>query len=135
MNDIKPDSRACVLPSEIEDISKCHRGKAGGHDGLQHEHLIHTKEIISPVVANIFMWMLRTGHIPDNLKRGVIITLHKGCKKRRDSPHNYRAITLTSVLLKLYESVLLLRCKDAIMSNSTGRVSWVSVSNDFIYTS
>jgi len=35
MNDIKPDSRACVLPSEIEDIiSKCPKGKAGGHDGL-----------------------------------------------------------------------------------------------------
>jgi len=69
MNYIKPDSRACVLPSEIEDIiSKCPKGKAGGHNGLQYEHLIHTKQVISPVVANIFTWMLRTGHVPDNLK-------------------------------------------------------------------
>jgi len=46
MNDIKHDPRACVIPSKIEDIiSKCPKGKAGGHDGLQYEHLIHTKQV------------------------------------------------------------------------------------------
>jgi hypothetical protein len=61
--------------------------------------------------------MLRTGHVPDSMKRGVIITMHKGGNKRRDLPDNFRAITLTSVLLKLYESVLLTRSKVNIMSN------------------
>jgi len=131
-----------VLPSEIEDIiSKCPKGKAGGHDGLQYEHLIHTKQVISPVAANILTWMLRTSHVPDNLKRGVVVTLNKVGNKRRDSPDNFRAITLTSVLLTLYESVLLLRSKDAtcIMSNINtqqgGFSRWIAVSNDFIYTS
>ena len=41
MYDITPDSRAFVLPSEIEDIiSKCPKSKADGHDELQYERLI-----------------------------------------------------------------------------------------------
>ena len=64
MNDITPDSRACVLPSETEDIiSKCPKGKADGHYELQYERFIHTKQVISPVVANILTWMLTTYHV------------------------------------------------------------------------
>ena len=59
--------------------------------------------------------MLRTAYVPNELKRGVIITLHKGGNKRKDVPDNYRAITLTSAVLKLYEAVLLHRCKHAIL--------------------
>ena len=59
--------------------------------------------------------MLRRSFMPDSLKRGVIITLHKGGRKREDDPNNYREITLTSVLLKLYEMVLLHRCKSTML--------------------
>ena len=53
--------------------------------------------------------------MPDSLNRGVIIILHKGGRERKDDPTNYRAITLTSVLLKLYEMVLLHRCKSNML--------------------
>jgi len=59
-------------------------------------------------------------YMSDSLKRGVIITLHKGGRKRKDDPNNYRAITLTSVILKLYEMLLLHRCKS-------------NMYNDFLY--
>ena len=59
--------------------------------------------------------MLRNGYIPDNMKKGVIITLHKGSNKRKDDHNNYRAITLSSVVLKLYELVLLSRCRTIIL--------------------
>ena len=41
------------------------------------------------------------------MKRGVIVTLFKGGNRRKDNPDNYRAITLSSVLHKLVESILL----------------------------
>ena len=53
--------------------------------------------------------------MPDSLNRGVIIILHKGGRERKDDPNNYRAIILTSVLLKLYEMVLLHRCKSNML--------------------
>ncbi|MES9880604.1 MAG: reverse transcriptase family protein [Sedimenticola sp.] len=41
------------------------------------------------------------------MKRGLIVTLHKGGNKRKDDPNNYRAITLSSSILKLYERLIL----------------------------
>ena len=84
---------------------------APGIDNIQHEHLIYGKDALSPVLANLFTAMLRYAFIPKVLKRGVIITLFKGGNKRRDNPDSYRAITLSSVILKLYEQVVLQRSK------------------------
>ena len=51
------------------------------------------------------------------MKCGTIITLHKGGKKRTDDLNNYRAITLTSVILKLFETVIVERSKHTILAN------------------
>ena len=51
--------------------------------------------------------MLQLCHIPKSMKRGTIITLHKGGNKNKADPNSYRAITLLPTILKLYESVLL----------------------------
>ncbi|KAH3864104.1 hypothetical protein DPMN_027118 [Dreissena polymorpha] len=55
------------------------------------------------------------------MKEGdIIVTLLRCIKvdeKRRDEPSNYRAITLSSTLLKVYEMVLLDRCKGNIMTS------------------
>jgi len=37
--------------------------------------------------------------------------------KRKDNPNNYRAITLSSIILKLYKLVLLDRCQQAILDS------------------
>ena len=42
-------------------------------------------------------------------EKGVIITLLLGGNKRKDDPDNYRAITLSPVILKLFERILLTR--------------------------
>jgi hypothetical protein len=41
------------------------------------------------------------------MKKGTIFTLFKGGKKDKSDPNSYRAITLSSVFIRLYESVLL----------------------------
>ena len=52
-----------------------------------------------------------------SMNRGIIITLHKGGKKLKNDPNNYRAITLSPTMLKIYENILLLRSKANILSN------------------
>ena len=41
------------------------------------------------------------------LSRVFIITLHKGGRKSKKDPNNYRAITLTSSILKVLERLVL----------------------------
>jgi len=116
LDTITLDSSVCVSAALVQTlIRSLPRGKAGGIDGVRHEHLIYACDAISPVLARLFTGMLRLGYIPTDMKRGEIITLHKGGKKRKDDPNNYRAITLSSVILKLYELVLLERCQDSIL--------------------
>lgn len=62
---------------------------------VEDEHLIQTKEVLSGVISNIFTWMLRRAFLPVALKRGVIVTLHKGNNKRKDNPDKYRTLTLS----------------------------------------
>ena len=59
--------------------------------------------------SKLFNSMLKFSYCPPDMKKGVITVLHKGGNKPLNDPNNYRAITLTPVLLKLYESILLKR--------------------------
>ena len=47
------------------------------------------------------------GYIPTEMKREIIMALHKGGRKSKKKPnnYNYRAITLTSFILKLFELI------------------------------
>ena len=111
-----PDSQAYVTVDTVKNvIAKLPCGKAGNDDNVVYEHFKHCKDIISPVLSNMFTYMLRCGYIPTEMKRGNIITLHKGGKKRKDEPCNYRAITLSSSLLKMYEACVLERCESSII--------------------
>ena len=58
-------------------------------------------------LANFFTDMYKYGYIPNSLKDGIIITLHKGGRKSKTDPNNYRAITFSSAILKLFEGILL----------------------------
>ena len=70
--DIQPDKSVVVFPDTVlKLINSCPRGKSGGDDGLQYEHLIHGKCALAPILANLFTQMLRTGYIPYKMKRGV----------------------------------------------------------------
>ena len=48
------------------------------------------------------------------MKHGIIITLHKGGRKSKKDPNNYRAITLTSLVLKLFERLIIDRLYDSL---------------------
>ena len=65
--------------------------------------------MVFDVLAKFYTAIVRQSYAPKYMKRGVIITLFKGGNKRKDNPDNYRAITLSSVVLKLLERILLTR--------------------------
>lgn len=90
-------------------IRLAHRGKACGEDGIFYEHLMFGGYHLYEILAKLFSAMIKLSYVPTEMKKGVIITLFKGGSKRKDNPDNYRAITLSSVLLKLLERIVLTR--------------------------
>ena len=94
-------------------VIKCSKGgKACGEDRVYYENFIYGGPIVPDILRKLFSAMLKFSHTPTAMKRGIIITLYKGGKRKKSDPNSYRAITLLSVVLKLYEKVLLSLFKD-----------------------
>ena len=47
------------------------------------------------VLSKFYTAIVRQSYAPNDMKRGVIITLFKGGNKRKDNPDNYRVICCT----------------------------------------
>ena len=103
----------------IRDLKSVKRNKACGKDSVFYEHIIHGGFLVKKLVAKLFTAMLKFSYTPENMKEGIIITLHKGGKKSKKDPNNYRAITLSSVFLKLFEKVIVdqLKTDNKLMIN------------------
>ena len=65
-------------------ISELNRGKASGEDRIDNEHIVHSGPVFRKTILSLINAMLLKSHIPKEMKIGIIITLYKGGKKRKD---------------------------------------------------
>ena len=84
-------------------------GKSGGADNLNPEHLKYGGYALHAWLLRIFTAIFCLESIPPSLKLGVIIPVYKGKGHDPLDPNSYRGITLTSVLSKCLEKILLHR--------------------------
>lgn len=95
---------ATVTVEEIVAASKrlkCH--KAAGIDGIKAEFLLDAEDLLTLPLTACFTQML-TGRVPQSWDSGVIHSIYKSDDS--NDPNNYRGITVTSVLAKLFAMVL-----------------------------
>ena len=85
-------------------LGKLCLNKAPGVDGLVPRVLVETAGSISKPLCMIFRASLDTGIVPVDWKRANVIALFK--KGRKDSPGNYRPVSLTSQVCKLLETII-----------------------------
>ena len=85
-------------------VSSVPCGKSSGPDGVQAEHLRFAGPTLLSWLTTIFNSILGTGHVP-----GYVVPLLKSSDKDPSVPTNYRGITLTSVISKVFEHLLLSR--------------------------
>ena len=86
MTSCRTDQSARITTACVESaIGTLPNGKSGGPDDIIYEYLRY-RRCIAPLLANIFTNMLRQAFIPKDMKRGIIITLHKGGNKKKDDP-------------------------------------------------
>ena len=123
-------------------------GKSGSADKLNPEHLKYGGHTLHSWLLRIFTAVV---HIPPSLKLGVIIPIYKGKGRDLLNPNSYRGITLTSVISKCLERIILnrmelplkeggfphvsqtayqhsLSCSDAIFSTQEALLKFVRVS-------
>ena len=90
-------------------IAKLKSRKAAGPDELMAEHLKAGRESVVIWLMNILNAVVEMEVIPGVLKRGVIVPVYKGGGKDPLKVDSYRGITLTSVVAKVLEFLLLER--------------------------
>ncbi|TGZ53811.1 hypothetical protein DBV15_10472 [Temnothorax longispinosus] len=85
-------------------IRKLRRGKAAGPDGIRNEAWKFCKRQVRERLKEVIKGVWRGEGWPDSWKEGVISPLYK--KRDKQSPANYRGITLLSPAYKIYAAVL-----------------------------
>ena len=100
---------------EIEvSIRKLKTDKAGGIDRLQSEHLKYGGPLLTLWLKQIFCAFTQLEQVPPSLLTGMICPIYKGKGKDPLSCHSYRGITITSVLMKVFEYTILNRLLPAL---------------------
>ena len=81
--------------------------KAGGHDGIQNENVMYAGPDLAVNLCLLFNAMLHHAFVPDDYRFGIIKPLLKNKHSYQSKAEMYKGITLTPVISKLFESVLL----------------------------
>jgi len=76
-------------------------GKAGGVDGVSHEHLLAASGVIALILDNIYTWMLSLGHVSESMKKMKSSRYTKVVRSER---------TIRAIIEPLHFRPLLLSC-------------------------
>ena len=98
-----------VVEEVFQAINRLKRKSVGGADSLSPCHLKFGGPLLRDWLCTIFNAILSMEFVPSSFKFGVITPVYKGKGKDPLSCSSYRGITLTSVLAKTLEFILLER--------------------------
>ena len=111
LNDI--EFNYCKIYKLLKNINP---NKAAGPDGIHGKVLKSCAGSLAYPLSLLFRLSYNTGHIPAEWKMANIVPVHK--KGAKDSVENYRPISLTSLVMKIFEKVirdeLLAKCESKL---------------------
>lgn len=106
---------------DVELVSHClnqmKRGKAPGIDRIEVEHLLYAHPIVIIQICVLFNIMLKNCIVPDLFCKGIVIPIVKNKHGNLSDIDNYRAITLSPCISKLFEMCLLEQYSDIWQSS------------------
>ena len=112
-------SDECFSVEKIaEHVKMLKRGKAAGVDTLTAEHITFASPVLYNLLQLLFKLMLKYECVPDDFGCGIIIPLEKNTEGDATSSENYRGITLSPVLSKLLESLIMESCNTLLHSDA-----------------
>jgi len=106
----------CIANISVELVDKClhslKEGKACGPDDLCAEHLLYAHSSLVVYLTALFKSILLHSYVPEKFGAVICIPLIKDKTGITNDIDNYRIITLSAVISKLFELVLMSVCED-----------------------
>ena len=96
-------------------MNKLKNGKAPGIDNINSELIKAAKGTLLLEIKELFNKILDSAHYPEIWNHGLIYSIYKNGDTK--DPSNYRGITLTSCLGKLFSTVLYKRIERELESH------------------
>ena len=107
------------VPFTFEEVKnvlrKLKRGKSPGQDKIMAEHLLEGGDAVAVWLEKIFNAIVTLEALPDSLKSGFVIPVYKRNGRDPLLPDSYRGITLSSVVSKVLEKLVLGRLEMNLM--------------------
>ena len=120
---LKANNDVLLKPITQDEVQKTIRNakkdSAPGPDGITLEALKVLDKSFG-TITNVFNTWLVTKKVPETMKANRSILLPKG-SEGLDSVNNWRPLTISSVLLRLYTNILAKRVKEAVPLNPRQR--------------
>ena len=109
-----------ITPSDVYEIlRKVKPSKAPGPDGISGHVLKNCCTTLGLPLAMLFNLSYRTGQIPQEWKNANVVPIHK--KKDKSNVENYRPISLTSLIMKIFEKCVRTKIFDICSDKITPR--------------
>ena len=88
-----------------------------GADGLSKENIVHSHPSLLINLKLLFNMIFVHGFVPDNFGLGITVPVIKDKLGNLNSANNYRPITLSPIISKMFEYCILNRFKSLLWSN------------------
>ena len=91
-------------------------GTAAGSDNLSSEHFIYAYDNLCVLLCLLFNSMICHNHLPEKFMNTVLVPILKDSKGDISDCNNYRPISITCIMSKILESVILVKYKALLCS-------------------
>ncbi len=99
-------------------VSSLKMNKAAGHDGIVGEHIVHSHPALLVHLKLLFNMILKAGHVPVEFGMGIVVPIIKDKTGNPSLVDNYRPITLSPVISKVFEHCLMIISAKYLPSDS-----------------
>ena len=97
-------------------LAECDTTKSPGPDNIHAAFLKQVASEIAPLLTHLFNQSLRIGTVPDSWKQANVTPIYK--KGDKTDPRNYRPVSLTSLVCKTLEHILVSQIMKHLESNN-----------------
>ena len=105
------------IENVLDAIHALKRGKSLDDDGISAEHIMFAPLSFITELQKLFNQMLAHSFVPTQFSRGTIVPIIKDQQGDRSDLSNYRGITISPIISKLFEHVLKYIFRDHLKSN------------------